>query len=131
MALIRYTESSWGRGMRNSLENQEDISSFSTTGCIKAAKFLSRLSTAMPRTKARKAVARHDAFWSCIQECKAAAAQKRYPEAAVVVCRETQLEKKPPAKIAKQKPSENLLQSFVMLLFLGVASYTLLQILKH
>ena len=105
MALIRYTESSWGRGMRNSLENQEDISSFSTTGCIKAAKFLSRLSTAMPRTKARKAVARHDAFWSCIQECEAAAAQKRYPEAAVVVCRETQLEKKPPAKIAKQNPA--------------------------
>ena len=86
MALIRYTESSWGRGLRNSLENQEGVSSFSTTGCIKAAKFLSRLSTAMPRTKARKAVARHDAFWSCIQECEAAAAQKRYPEAAVVVC---------------------------------------------
>ena len=43
MALIRYTESSWGRGLRNTLENQEGVSSFSTTGCIQAAKFLSRL----------------------------------------------------------------------------------------
>ena len=85
----------------------------------------------MARTKATKAVTRNDAFSSCIQECAVAAAPKRHPEAAIVVCRETQLEKKLPAKIAKKRPSENLLQSLVMLLYLGVASYTLPQVLQH
>ena len=81
----------------------------------------------MAKTKASEAVTRNDAFSSCIQDMPVAAAQKGYPEAAVVLCRETQQRRKPPAKIAKQKPSENLLQSFVMFFFLGAASYTLPQ----
>ena len=79
----------------------------------------------MARTKATKAVTRNDAVSSCIQECQVAAAQKRHPQAAIVVCRETQL------RSQKKRPSENLGKSLVMLLYLGVASYTLPQVLQH
>lgn len=70
-------------------------------------------------------------FRAASKTCHVAAAQKAYPEAAAVLRRETQQQKKPPAKIAKQKPSENLLQSFVMFSFWVLLPYTLPQTLQR